>query len=80
MASMNEQELNSLRKYAARLGHQFDVDATVSYDNVGGLITVEAITRAGGGQPRKVTRSAKFQTREQAEALIDQVVRTASAH
>jgi hypothetical protein len=77
---MDEEELNSLRQLAARLAQEFAVEATVDYDRASGFITVKAITRSGGGDPRKIDRSAKFQSRELAEALIDQVIRTASAH
>jgi hypothetical protein len=76
---MNEAELNYLRQYAATLGDQFGVEATVSYDSNDGLIVVDAIGRAGAATPRSIRRSGRFESREQAEALIDQVVRAASA-
>ena len=54
------------------------VEATVSYDGDDGFITVEVITRAGGGQPRSIKRSARFQSRAQAEAFIDYAIGAAS--
>jgi len=75
---MNVEELNSLRQYAARLAQQLNVDAAVKYDRSLGLLTVEVIAMAGAGPPRAVVQSAKFQSREQAEVLIDQVLRAAS--
>jgi hypothetical protein len=75
---MNEEDLNYLKQYAPREAHQFAVEATFSYDSDDGFITLEVITRAGGGQPRSIKRSARFQSRAQAEAFIDHAIRAAS--
>ena len=75
---MKEEELKYLREYVARQAHQFAVAATVTYDAEDGFITVEVVTKAGSGQPRSVKRSAKFESRAQAEAFIDHAVRAAS--
>jgi hypothetical protein len=77
---MTKDELDSLRQYAAMLAERSAVEATVSYDESDGGITVTAITHAGSGEPRTVTRSAKFKNREQAEALVEDVIHTAASH
>jgi hypothetical protein len=75
---VNEEDLNYLKEHAARQANQFVVEATVSFDSDDGFITVEVITRAGGEQPRSIKRSARFQSRAQAEAFIDHAIRAAS--
>lgn len=75
---MNDEELKYLKEYIARQANQFAVEATVSYDGDDGFITVGIVTRAGGGQPRSIKRSAKSQSRAQVEAFIDHAVRAAS--
>jgi hypothetical protein len=75
---MNEKELKYLKEYVARQAHQFAVAATVTYDAEDGFITVDVVTKASSGQPRSVKRSAKFESRAQAEAFIDHAVRAAS--
>ena len=74
---MNEEELKYLKAYAARQSHQFAVEATVTYDSHDEFMDIEVVTRAGGGEPRSVKRSAKFQSRAQAEAFIENAIRTA---
>jgi hypothetical protein len=74
---MNEEDLNYLKTYAMRQARQLAKGATVSYDSGDGFITVEAITRAGDGQPRSVKRAAKYSDRAQAEAFIDDAIRAA---
>jgi hypothetical protein len=74
---MNEEELKYLKEYAARQSHQFAVEATFSYDSHDEFMDIEVVTRAGGGEPRSVKRSAKFQSRARAEAFIEDAIRTA---
>jgi hypothetical protein len=74
---MNEEELKYLKEYVARQAHQFAVEATFSYDGNDEFMDIEIVTRAGGGEPRSVKRSAKFQSRAQAEAFIEHAIRTA---
>jgi hypothetical protein len=75
---MNEEELKYLKEYTARQAHQFAVGATFSYDSHDEFMDIEIVTKAGSGQPRSVKRSAKFASRAQAEAFIEQAIRTAS--
>ena len=74
---MNKEELKNLKEYVARQAHQFAVEATFSYDGSDEFMDIEIITGAGGGEPRSVKRSAKFQSRAQAEAFIEHAIRTA---
>jgi hypothetical protein len=59
------------------MAHQLAVETVVSCDKGSGFMTIEVICRAGGGEPRSVKRSAKFQSRAQAEAFIDDAIRAA---
>jgi hypothetical protein len=77
---MEQEALNSLRQFAAGLAHQFGVDVAVRYDRTIGLITIEAIATAATGELQATVRSATFQSREQAEELIEQVIRAAATH
>ena len=74
---MNEAELKSLREYAVGRAHQLALEATVTYDDSDGFITVEVIKRAGDGSPISIGRAAKFSDRLQAEAVIDHVIAVA---
>ena len=74
---MNEDELKYLKAYTAMRAHEFDVEATFSFDSHDEFMDIEVVTRAGGGEPRSVKRSAKFQSRAQAEAFIEDAIRTA---
>lgn len=74
---MNDEELKYLKEYIARQAHQFAVEATFSYDCHDEFMDIKVVTRAGGGEPRSVKRSAKFQSRAQAEAFIEDAIRTA---
>jgi hypothetical protein len=74
---MNDDELKYLNEYVARQANQFAVEATFSYDSHDEFMDIEIVTRAGGGEPRSVKRSAKFQSRAQAEAFIEDAIRTA---
>jgi len=74
---MNEAELKSLKEYAIGRAHQLALEATVTYDDSDGFITVEVIKRAGDGSPISIGRAAKFADREQAEAVIDHVIAVA---
>jgi hypothetical protein len=74
---VNEEDLNYLKAYTARQSHQFAVEATFSYDSNDEFMDIEVVTRAGGGEPRSVKRSGKFQSRAQAEAFIEHAIRTA---
>ena len=75
---MDEEELTHLQEFAAKASRA-DVQATVRDDD-DGWFWVEAVSIAGGGEPRTVTRSAKFTTRDAAEAFVRDVIDTARSH
>lgn len=66
---MTKEELIHLQDHATHQAGQFAMKATVTYDDSDGSIAVTVITRAGGGPPRSVRRSAKFTDRARAEAV-----------
>jgi len=71
---MNEDELNYLREHAEKHAQRSSLQATVAYDGEDGLLHLMVIMRVGGGQPKSIRRSVKFQSRAQAEAFIDDVI------
>jgi hypothetical protein len=74
---MTKEELIHLQDYAANQARQLAMEATVAYDDSDGSIAVTVITRAGGGPPRSVRRSAKFRDRAQIEEFIDDAIQAA---
>jgi hypothetical protein len=74
---MNDDDLNYLKEHAEKHAQQSSLQATVAYDGEDGLLHLMVIMRVGGGQPKSIRRSVKFQSRPQAEAFIDDIIRLA---
>jgi len=76
-STMDDDELNYLKEHAEKHAQRSSLQATVAYDGEDGFLHLMVIMRVGGGQPKSIRRSIKFQSRAQAEAFIDDIIRRA---
>jgi hypothetical protein len=72
---MNDKDLHHLQERASKLAQTRAVEATVDYDSGDGFMTVK-VKNSAGGTEKFISRSVKFQDREQAEKFIKNVIET----